>query len=87
MKKASLNFLHLMICASFLIMLLFPQASHAMTCDKWVAKVVSVQGTVEVKKAGETQWQAARLNDTYCTGDVIRVEELLESMGVKEYDM
>ena len=30
---------------------------------------------VEVKKVGETQWQAAKLNDTYCAGDVIRVEE------------
>ena len=75
MKKAPLNFLHLVMCVVLLAMLLYPEASPAMTCDKWVAKVVSVQGTVEVKKVDETQWQTAKLNDTYCAGDVIRVEE------------
>ena len=75
MKKASLNFLLLSICAVFLTTLFYPAVSSAKTCDQWVAKVTSVQGTVEVKKAGETQWQAAKLNDTYCAGDVIRVAE------------
>ena len=75
MKRISLNVLHLMICAILLTILLYPGAALAKTCDPWVAKVASVQGTVEVKKAGETQWQAAKLNDTYCAGDVIRVAE------------
>ena len=33
----------------------------------------SVQGNVEFLRAGQTQWQPARLNDTYCTGDRIQV--------------
>ena len=28
----------------------------AQTCEKMIARVVSVQGDVQVKKAGETQW-------------------------------
>ena len=75
MKKISLNLLLLMICAVLLTILIYPKALSAKTCEPWAAKVVSVQGTVEVKKADETQWQTAKLNDTYCAGDVIRVEE------------
>ena len=35
--------------------------------------MVSVQGTVESQKAGGTQWQPVKLNDTLCIGDTIRV--------------
>ncbi|MGB7067300.1 MAG: FecR domain-containing protein, partial [Syntrophobacteria bacterium] len=37
--------------------------------------MVSVQGTVEVKKVGEARWQPVELNDTYCPGDEIRAGE------------
>jgi tetratricopeptide (TPR) repeat protein len=37
--------------------------------------MVSAQGNVEVQRAGQTQWQPARLNDTYCAGDRIQVGE------------
>jgi tetratricopeptide (TPR) repeat protein len=37
--------------------------------------MVSVQGNVEVRRAGQTQWQQARLNDFYCAGDRIQVGE------------
>jgi ferric-dicitrate binding protein FerR (iron transport regulator) len=37
--------------------------------------VVSVQGSVEVQRAGETQWQTVKLNDSFCPGDKIRVDE------------
>ena len=47
----------------------------ATTCDPWVARMVSVQGNVEVRRANQTQWQPARLNDTYCSGDRIQVGE------------
>jgi tetratricopeptide (TPR) repeat protein len=33
----------------------------------------SVQGNVEFLASGQTQWQPARLNDLYCTGDRIQV--------------
>jgi ferric-dicitrate binding protein FerR (iron transport regulator) len=40
-----------------------------------VAKVVSVQGTVESQRVGDTQWQPTQLYDTYCPGDTLRVQE------------
>jgi tetratricopeptide (TPR) repeat protein len=35
----------------------------------------SMQGNVEVRRAGQTQWQPTRLNDSYCAGDRIQVGE------------
>jgi tetratricopeptide (TPR) repeat protein len=40
--------------------------------EDWVAKVVSVQGTVESLRVGETQWQAVQLDDTFQSGDQLR---------------
>jgi Tfp pilus assembly protein PilF len=53
----------------------FSDIALAETCDQWVAKLVSAQGSVESKRAGETQWLPVKLNDTYCQGDMIRVLE------------
>jgi tetratricopeptide (TPR) repeat protein len=64
-----------MIWTGFLTVLLYPYAAPAVTCEKPVAKVVSVQGTVESQRVGETQWQPVKLNDTYCPGDTLRVQE------------
>ncbi|HEY7553697.1 MAG TPA: tetratricopeptide repeat protein, partial [Candidatus Binatia bacterium] len=35
----------------------------------------SMQGNVEVRRAGQPQWQPTRLNDSYCAGDRIQVGE------------
>ena len=43
-------------------------------CEPAPAKAVSVQGTVESKRAADTQWQPVKLNDTFCPGDSIRVQ-------------
>ena len=43
--------------------------------EEWVGKIVSVQGSVEVRRIGSTHWETVRLNDTYCIGDIIRVRE------------
>lgn len=75
MKRICSCLLRLIICTSFLTVLLYPHVSAAKTCEQWVAKVVSVQGSVEVRRVGETQWQPVKLNDTYCPGDKIRVQE------------
>jgi tetratricopeptide (TPR) repeat protein len=47
----------------------------ATPCEPVVARMVSVQGNVEVRRAGQTQPQPARLNDNYCAGDRIQVGE------------
>lgn len=50
-----------------------PTGGRCDTCAQWMGKVVSVQGSVEALKAGQTGWQPVELNDTYCPGDAIRV--------------
>ncbi|MGB6972489.1 MAG: tetratricopeptide repeat protein, partial [Desulfobulbales bacterium] len=45
----------------------------AKTCEQWVAKAVSVEGKVEAKRDGETQWQQVQPDETFCAGDQIRV--------------
>ena len=45
----------------------------ATRCDRPPAKAVSVQGTVEARRVGAAQWEAVKLNDTFCAGDAIRV--------------
>ena len=67
--------LHIVLPAMLLMVLLYSSGSSAEMCETWVAKVVSVQGTIESQRVGETQWQPVRLQDTYCPGDTIRVRE------------
>jgi Tfp pilus assembly protein PilF len=45
----------------------------AQTADPAVAKAVSVQGTVETQRSGQTPWQPVALNDSFRPGDSIRV--------------
>jgi len=59
----------------FIVMAVAPGNISAKTCEQWVAKVVSVEGRVEVKREGETQWQQVQLDETFCAGDQIRVLE------------
>ena len=54
--------------------MLYSGVALAATCEKWAGKVVSAQGVVEVKRAGQTQWEPAKLNETYCPGDTIRTD-------------
>ncbi len=45
-------------------------------CDPWIAKIVSVEGTVKVQKSEGADWHAVALDDTLCIGDVLWVGEL-----------
>jgi hypothetical protein len=49
-------------------------AHAASTCEPKVARIVSVQGTVEAKRAGTEEWQAVARDDAFCAGDTIRVQ-------------
>jgi tetratricopeptide (TPR) repeat protein len=71
----SFRFLSLLVSISSVLVLIRPGDSLAGTCEKAVAQMVSAQGTVQVKRVGETQWQQVKLNETYCPGDVIQVGE------------
>jgi len=65
-----------LLLATLVALIARPVASPAAApCDPPIAKMVSVQGNVEVRRAGQPQSQPARLNDTYCPGDRIQVGE------------
>ena len=73
MKQARTCIVGVVVCAA-VAMLLFPGTVPAATCEQWAGKVVSAQGVVEGKRAGEAQWRPVKLNDTYCPGDSIRTD-------------
>ncbi|MHC1728731.1 MAG: tetratricopeptide repeat protein [Syntrophobacteraceae bacterium] len=58
-----------------LVTLFISDAYSEQKCEDWATRVVSVQGKVVVKKAGETKWGSVQLGDTYCAGDTISVPE------------
>jgi tetratricopeptide (TPR) repeat protein len=64
--------LTVILCASLGVLSV---SAAAAICEPWVAKLVSAQGNVQVRRAGETQWQPVRLDETYCAGDMLRVQE------------
>ena len=75
MKRASLCCFGLVVCAALLLAALCPSLSFAQRCERWAAKAVSVQGTIEFQGAGDSRWQTVKLNDTFCPGDKLRAQE------------
>jgi tetratricopeptide (TPR) repeat protein len=67
--------LHFQVFICIMSVLLFSLAASADTCKQWFAKVVSVQGNVQVKNTEDGRWMSVKLNDQLCSGDVIRVTE------------
>jgi tetratricopeptide (TPR) repeat protein len=74
MKRKWVDLPVLPACA-VIAMLLCTSIAHAATCEKWAGKVVSAQGVVEVKRAGQSLWEPAKLNETYCPGDTVRTDK------------
>jgi tetratricopeptide (TPR) repeat protein len=75
MKQIKTRFSVSIVCLSIFIGLLFPSAGATDTCEKWLAKVVSVKGKVQVRRAGELSWVAIKMDDTFRSNDMIRAEE------------
>ena len=73
MKGSLSKFLYLWLLFIVLSITLAPVSVSAKTCEQWVAKAVSIEGRVEAKREGETQWQQVQLDETFCAGDQIRV--------------
>ena len=48
-------------------------AEAAAPCEPWLATIVSLQGTVEVRRADQTRWEAVRLDEVLCLGDMLRL--------------
>jgi tetratricopeptide (TPR) repeat protein len=45
----------------------------ATTCKSEIARIVSSQGTIEIRRAQEDTWQQVSMGEILCTGDMIRV--------------
>jgi len=63
-----------LICHCLLWTLVLASAnSHAGDrCSTDIARAISIQGILEVRLAGETGWQAAGREQTFCPGDALR---------------
>ena len=70
MRRYILRFI---LSLSVLTIVNLSQNSLAAPCEQGVGKTVSVQGTVEVKRVGESEWRSVKLNNTFCPGDTIRI--------------
>ncbi|MGE5283988.1 MAG: FecR domain-containing protein [Actinomycetota bacterium] len=69
--RSGMTFFLAVVLSSFV----FPIPAAAETCLQWVAKAVSVQGSVLAQRTGKEQPFPVKLNDTFCPGDKIRVVE------------
>src|SRR6188472_721946 len=57
--------------------LLWTSAGHAAgRCEPGIARIVSLEGQVEVKRGETGAWTVAALDDQLCIGDSIRVGAL-----------
>jgi tetratricopeptide (TPR) repeat protein len=65
----------IILWCSIIASLGLPHSGMAETCEAWMARMVSVQGSVQTRRAGETHWRSASLHDTYCPGDTLWVQE------------
>jgi hypothetical protein len=79
-KREAMRQVQARLLITALVIGIFPgflstDAGFAETCEEWVAKIVSVQGSVQARRAGETEWVPVKLYNTYCPGDMIRVQE------------
>jgi tetratricopeptide (TPR) repeat protein len=63
------------VIASSLSVLLSPVAANPGEADGTIARAVSIQGSVESRRAGASQWEPVKLNDTFSAGDTIRVRQ------------
>ncbi|MCM8855750.1 MAG: FecR domain-containing protein [Candidatus Thiodiazotropha sp.] len=54
-----------------LLVLLLPEHLLAAECEP-VAKLISLEGAVETKRANEETWHSAALKQGFCTGDTLR---------------
>ena len=61
-----------MITAGAIVSWSVPDGHAAEACKPVVARIVSLQGRVEVQSAGSVEWTRAALDDQLCVGDAIR---------------
>jgi len=52
-----------------------PGVVHAIRCENWVGKIVSIQGKVCIRRSNTIQWTPAKTNDIVCPGDIVHTHE------------
>lgn len=65
----------LLVCTGILTSVVSPGQSRAAICEPPIAQAMAVEGKVDVRPSDSTQWRPVKLHDTFCPGDVIRVQE------------
>ena len=58
---------------SVCLLVCFFSSTVSANCEDWIARVVSIQGNVDVQVDGNKTWVSAKLQQTFCEGDVVRV--------------
>jgi Tfp pilus assembly protein PilF len=74
MKKIFCSLLILIMVAAAVSVLVQSDA-FAQSCKPWIAKAVSVEGSIQAKRAGETEWRHVKMWDEFCPGDMVRLLE------------
>jgi tetratricopeptide (TPR) repeat protein len=64
------------LCLILLVLAATPPPTAAADCQDWVARTVSVQGRVETRRAGESQWFPVQIGAAHCLGDAVRLGTL-----------
>ena len=70
-RKSPINFLTAVITV-VLFLAYVSKTYAATTCKLEVARVVSMQGTIEIRRTQEAVWQQASMDVALCAGDMIR---------------
>jgi Tfp pilus assembly protein PilF len=63
------------LCTLYLLTISSQLLAAEPPCDPALARAVSVQGTLEVKRARQTQWLVAGRDERFCPGDAVRTGE------------
>ncbi len=61
-------------CVAISIICVCHSYLSAQDCDPWVARVVSVEGSAQVRRNNDNEWRDVSLNDIFCPGDMLRVQ-------------
>ena len=59
-------------CSLFLLLISVPASGMANTCTETVAKLVSIQGVVEVRAKSNNVWEKIVAQKNFCAGDMVR---------------
>ena len=63
------------VLLALLLPVLTAERASAASCQTSVARAVSVQGTIDVRGAGASDWKPVSRDQTFCAGDTVRAGE------------